>query len=168
MTVRLVTTSAAGVTLMLSFGMLGGANCNAVASPASHRHGAFVGHWECVSSPTPTGLFLFRTFDFKPDGTFRSIDSLQERPPVQVWAGTWRASPRMVTVKYKASRIGSEAQSIPSEAGFGYRFIDTRKSAFETTLSYSNGPVNYICSPSIGDIANRKLQDVLARDVANH
>jgi HEAT repeat protein len=134
----------------------------------TYTSNSLVGHWECISSQMPTGLFLFRTFDFRADRTFRSIDSLQARPPARVFDGTWAASERMITVKYRTWRIGSEGTVLSSEAGFGYGFVDARKSAFETTITYQGGPVDFICGSSLDDIMSRHLLDILKRDIANH
>lgn len=129
---------------------------------------SLVGHWVCSSVQFPTGLFLFRIFDFHPNGTFRSLDSMQERPPVRVTEGSWKASNNIITVKYKTWRIGSEHEVGSSSGYFGYRFIDSMESAFVTTIPwYQGGPVDFICGPSLDDIARRKLVDILERDIRN-
>jgi tetratricopeptide (TPR) repeat protein len=101
---------------------------------------SLVGHWVCSSVQMPTGLFLFRTFDFYSNGTFRSIDSLQARPPVRVMEGSWEASPNTITLKYRTWRIGSEETVDSSEAYVGYGFIDSSKSAFEITFPLPRRP----------------------------
>ncbi len=129
----------------------------------------FIGHWECVSAPRPTGLFLFRSFDFRADRTFRSQDSEESSPSVRVWEGTWAVPQGMINLKYRTWRIGSEESVITSEGEYGYAFIDEKKSAFETTISgYQGGPIDFICGSSLDDIMSRRLIDVLERDIANH
>jgi len=129
---------------------------------------SLVGHWVCSSVQFPTGLFLFRTFDFHPNGTFRSLDSMQERPPVKVMEGSWKASKNIITVKYKTWRIGSEDEVLSSSGHFGYRFIDSRESAFETTIPWYQGdPVDFICGSSLDDIFSRNLVHILERDIKN-
>jgi hypothetical protein len=125
--------------------------------------------WVCISLPMPTGLYLFRTFYFHDDHNFRSFDSMQERPPVRVQEGTWmittKQGQQVIEIKYKTWRIASENEALESSGYFGFSFIDEQKSAFETTVSYSTGPVDFICGSSLDDIMARRLPDVLARDV---
>jgi hypothetical protein len=121
-----------------------------------------------MSSQMPTRLFLFRTFDFHVDGTFRSIDSMEERPPVRVWDGTWSASDSSITAKFRTWRVGAEETVVTDEVYLGYGFIDQAKSAFETTIPYSGGPVDFVCGSSLDDIAGRHLNERLEQDIARH
>lgn len=99
------------------------------AAAQAHSQIGLVGHWVCMSSQMPTGLFLFRTFDFHADGTFRSIDSMEERPPVRVWDGTWSASNSSITAKFRTWRVGAEETVFADEVDLGYGFIDQTKGA---------------------------------------
>jgi HEAT repeat protein len=138
-------------------------------STSDGKQNSLVGHWVCSSSQMPTGLFLFLTLDFRSDGTFHFIDSMQERPPVRVWEGTWEASEHAINIKYRTWEIGSEGLVHSSEAELGYGFIDPTRSAFETTLPwFQGGPVDYICGSSLDDIFARHLLDILKRDIATH
>jgi len=138
------------------------------AAAQARSQTGLVGHWVCMSSQMPTGLFLFRTFDFHADGTLRSIDSMQERPPVRVWDGTWSASGSSITAKFRTWRVGAEETVFTDEVDLGYAFIDQTKSAFETTMPFSGGPVDFICGSSLDDILGRHLNERLAQDIARH
>jgi hypothetical protein len=138
------------------------------AATQARSQTGLVGHWVCTSSQMPTGLFLFRTFDFHADGTFRSIDSMVERPPVRVWDGTWNASDSSITAKLRTWRVGAEETVDTDDIDLGYRFIDQTKSAFETTIPYSDRSVDFICGSSLDDIEGRHLNERLEQDIARH
>lgn len=124
-----------------------------------------IGHWVCSSVQMPTGLFLFRTFDFRADQTFRSVDSLSERPPVRVWEGSWTVANGMINLNARGWRIGAEDDVKPVVVEVGFGFVEGMKNVFETTIPYSSRPLDLICGLSLDDIMSRHLVDVLAHDI---